>query len=166
MGSAAVAAAVVVLGSVAGGVATLLQQERAGQSAAAASAVEVDSVEEYDATLDPLRRQSDLLEKRFAHVQGTGYTGQGKVLVVLEEILPEYSELVDEAQGIEVSGKALNRAHQRLLASLEEQQRGLQLALEGLVEEDSVLVARAGAKLDRAQDLLAQHRRLLAAARG
>lgn len=163
VGSAAVAVAVVTLGSVAGGVATLLQQDVGSHSAAAA--VEVDSVRKYDATLDPLRRQSDLLEKRFAHVQGKGYTGPAKVRDVLEEIVPEYAELVDEAQGIEVRGKALARAHRKLLASLAEQQRGLELALEGLVDDDTLLVARAGARLDHAQRLLVQHRRLLAAAR-
>lgn len=164
VGSAAVTAAVVALGSVAGGFATLLQQDGGGQRAAAAGA-EVDSVKEYDATLDPLRKESDVLEKRFAHVQGRGYAGQARVRAVLEEIVPEYADLVDEAEAIEVRGKALGRAHRKLLASLAEQQRGLELALEGLVNDDTLLVAKAGARLDHAQQLLVQHRRLLAAAR-
>jgi hypothetical protein len=166
VGSLAVAVAVIALGSVVGGVATMLQHDGEPESAAAAlAAVEVDSVKEYDETLDPLRKRSDRLEERFAFVQGKGYSGQGKVRDVLEEIVPEYAELIARAGSIEVRGKALGKAHERLLASLEEQQRGLELALKGLVEDDTLLVARAGAKLDHAQELLEEHRRLLESAR-
>lgn len=166
VGSLAVAVAVVALGSVVGGVATFVQDDSGEQAAAAAAPVRVESVKEYDATLDPLRKRSDRLERRFAHVQGKGYSGPGRVREVLEEIVPEYAELIEEASTIDVRGQALGKAHDKLLASLEEQQRGLELALEGLVEDDTMLVARAGAKLDHAQQLLVAHRRLLASARG
>ena len=155
---------VVALGSVAGGVAVVLQQET-GQRAAAVTVVRVGSVEEYDAALEPLRERSDVLERRFALAQGKDYTGPERLREVLEEVVPEYAALLEEARAIEVRHRPLARAHDALLDSLERQQEGLEAALQGLAEDDSLLMARAGKRLVQAQELLRTHRSLLADAR-
>lgn len=125
----------------------------------------VDSPAAYEAALEPLKERSDVLEERFAAVQGEGYRGPGQVLRVLTEIIPEYAELLDETRAIEVEGTDLEKAHDLLLASLERQQEGLELALQGLEEGDTVLVAEGGHALKQAQALVRKHRRLLARAR-
>lgn len=155
---------VVALGSVAGGVATVLQKE-AGQHAAAVTVVRVGSVAEYEAALEPLRKRSDVLERRFARAQGKDYTGPDRLREVLEDIVPEYAALLEEVRAVEVRHRPLARAHDVLLESLERQQEGLETARQGLAEDDSLLVARAGKRLVQAQDLLHTHRRLLAEAR-
>jgi hypothetical protein len=136
----------------------------AGCSAADASN-SADAVATYEAALAPLKKRSDVLEKRFAAVQGTGYTGPEQVRDVLAEIIPEYAELLRQTRAIEVEGPALEKAHETLIASLVLQQQGLELALRGMDEGDSAMVARAGRALEQAQRLVEKHRRLLAAAR-
>lgn len=160
----AVVVGVVALGSVTGGVATVLQQET-GQHAAAVTVVRVGSVEEYDAALEPLRRRSDVLERRFEDVQGPDRIDPQEVRRVLEEIVPEYATLLDRVRAIEIRHRPLAEAHQALLDSLERQQAGLENALQGLAEDDATLVARAGRQLVQADHLLREHRRLLADAR-
>jgi hypothetical protein len=141
----------------------------AGCSAADAEAGDrqvVGTVAGYQAALDPLKERSDVLEERFAAVQGDRYTGPGQVRKVLAAIIPEYAELLDETRAIEVEGVELEKAHDALLASLERQQEGLELALRGMERDDAVLVAEGGRSLERAQALVKKHRRLLVQARG
>jgi hypothetical protein len=126
----------------------------------------VETLASYQAALNPLKERSDLLEERFAAVQGDGYTGPEQVREVLAEIIPEYAELLDETKAIEVEGVELEKAHDALLASLERQQEGLELALRGMERDDAVLVAAGGRSLERAQALVKKHRRLLVQARG
>jgi len=125
----------------------------------------VDTTAAYEAALEPLKERSDVLEERFAAVQEEGYRGPGQVRRVLAEIIPEYAELLDETRTLEVEGADLEKAHELLLASLERQQEGLELALQGLEEGDTVLVAEGGQALKQAQTLVRKHRRLLARAR-
>jgi len=125
----------------------------------------VDTTAAYEAALEPLKKRSDVLEERFAEVQEEGYRGPGQVRRVLAEIIPEYAELLDETRALEVEGTDLEKAHELLLASLERQQEGLELALQGLEEGDTVLVAEGGQALKQAQTLVRKHRRLLARAR-
>ena len=125
----------------------------------------IDSPAAYEAALEPLQERSDVLEERFGAVQGEGYRGPGQVRRVLAEIIPEYAVLLDETRAIEVEGTDLEKAHDLLLASLERQQEGLELALQGLEEGDTVLVAEGGQALKQAQALVRKHRRLLARAR-
>lgn len=153
------------LGSVVGGVATVLQEET-GQRAAAVTVVRVASVAEYDAALEPLRQRSDVLERRFARAQRADGAGSDRLREVLAEIVPEYAALLERARAIDVRHRPLARAHDALLDSLERQQEGLETALDGLTEDDAVLLARAGEHLVRAQELQRTHRRLLAEARG
>jgi hypothetical protein len=129
-------------------------------------ATTVDSVAAYDEVLEPLKKRSDVLEDRFAEVQGEGYSGPLTVRDVLTEIIPEFATLLEETRAIEVEGGELEEAHDVLIASLERQQEGLELALRALDEDDSALMAEAGAELREAQDLLEEHRDLLARARG
>jgi hypothetical protein len=125
----------------------------------------IDSPAAYDAALEPLKERSDVLEDRFAAVQGEGYRGPRQVRRVLSEIIPEYAALLDETRAIEVEGVDLEKAHDLLLASLMQQQDGLQLALRGLEQGDTVLVAEGGQTLKQAQALVRKHRRVLARAR-
>lgn len=125
----------------------------------------VDSVAGYDAALDPLKKRSDVLEEKFAAVQGDGYTGPERVRDVLTEIIPEYAELLEETRAIEIDQPALEKAHEVLVDSLERQQEGLELALRGMEQDDTVLVAEGGQALQEAERLVKQHRRLLARAR-
>ena len=124
-----------------------------------------DPVAAYEAALAPLKKRSDVLEQKFAEVQGQGYTGPEQVRSVLEEIIPEYAELLDETRDIEVASPDLQDAQEALVASLEKQQEGLELALRGMREGDPALVRQGGVALERAQALVDKHRRLLAAAR-
>ncbi|HEX6246931.1 MAG TPA: hypothetical protein VFZ64_03595 [Nocardioidaceae bacterium] len=124
----------------------------------------MSGVEAYDAALDPLRKRSDVLEKRFARVQRPGRAGPDRVRDVLEEIVVEYADLLEESRAIEVEGGRLRRAHVALLASLEAQQEGLELALQGVETGDAALLAEAAALMSRAQEQLDEHRRLLARA--
>jgi hypothetical protein len=126
----------------------------------------VDSVAAYDEALEPLKKRSDVLEDRFAEVQAKGYSGPLTVRDVLEEIIPEFAALLEETRAIEVEGAELEQAHDVLLESLEAQQEGLELALRALDEDDSGLMAEAGAGLREAQRLLEEHRDQLARARG
>lgn len=126
----------------------------------------VDSVSAYDAALAPLKKRSDVLERRFAEVQSEEYTGPDTVRDVLAEIVPEYAALLEDTRAIEVEGAELEEAHDVLLASLERQQEGLELALQALDEEDSDLIVEAGLALEEAQGLVDEHRTLLARLRG
>lgn len=159
-----VVAGLVALASLAVG-AVILLQHQTGQRAVAVTEARVDTVAEYDAALEPLRRRSDVLERRFARAQSGGPAGPERVHDVLEETVRAYAGLLDEARAIEVRHRPLVRAHRALLDSLERQQEGLETALRGLAEDDAVLMARAGRKMVRAQELQALHRRLLARAR-
>ena len=125
----------------------------------------VDTVASYQEALDPLKERSDILEEQFAAVQGDGYSGPEQVRDVLAEIIPEYAELLDQTKAIEVEGAALESAHDVLVASLERQQEGLELALRGLEQDDTVLVAEGGQALKQAESLVKKHRLLLARAR-
>jgi predicted nuclease with TOPRIM domain len=125
----------------------------------------VDTVARYDEALAPLKERSDVLEKRFAEVQGEGYTGPDQIRDVLSDIIPEYAVLLEKTREIEVEGAALEEAHRVLLESLERQQEGLELALEALDSDDSMRMVRAGRALEEAQRLVEEHRRLLARAR-
>jgi hypothetical protein len=125
-----------------------------------------DSVAAYDEALGPLKQRSDVLEDRFAEVQASDYTGPLTVRDVLAEIIPEFATLLEETRAIAVEGEALTEAHDVLLASLERQQEGLELALRALDENEPSLMAEAGEALEEAQDLVEEHRELLARARG
>jgi hypothetical protein len=107
-----------------------------------------------------------VLEDRFAEVQAEGYSGPLTVRDVLAEIIPEFATLLKETRAIEVEGPELEEAHDVLLASLERQQDGLELALSALDEGDAAPMAEAGTALEEAQRLLEEHRDLLARARG
>jgi hypothetical protein len=124
-----------------------------------------DAVARYEAALAPLKKRSDVLERKFAHVQGAHYRGPAPMRRVLAEIIPEYAELLQETKGIEVEGEELKKAHAVLITSLERQQDGLELALRGIEANDRSMLARAGRDLERAQALVERHRRLLAEAR-
>jgi len=140
-----------------------------GCSATGASGADgtgADSVETYASRLAPLKERSDVLEERFASVQGEGYTGPEKVREVLVEIIPEYAELLEETRDIEPRGDELAEAHEVLIASLERQQEGLELALRGMEADDSAALSDAALALEEAQELVEEHRSLLAEARG
>lgn len=142
----------------------------AGCSAADASgkgdkAATVRSVTAYDEALEPLKKRSDVLEDRFAEVQAEGYSGPLTVREALAEIIPEFATLLEETRAIEVEGPELEEAHDVLLASLERQQDGLELAVSALDEDNAALMAEAGTALEEAQRLLEEHRDLLARAR-
>lgn len=124
------------------------------------------AVTAYDEALQPLKERSDVLEQRFAAVQRHDDRDPERLRGVLEEIIPAYAELLEETRGIEVDDTEVKAAHESLLASLEEQQKGLELALRALDEGDSALMAKAGSSLVRARELLLEHRRLLRRARG
>lgn len=124
-----------------------------------------DPVAAYEDALAPLKERSDVLEEKFAAVQGPGYTGPERVREVLQEIIPEYAELLEATEQIEVDSPELEKAHEALVASLEKQQEGLELALRGMQTGDSEQVRRARVALTRAQALVEKHRTLLAAAR-
>jgi hypothetical protein len=125
-----------------------------------------EAIATYEAALAPLKKRSDVLEQKFAEVQGEGYSGPGQVRDVLVEIIPQYADLLEATQAIEVEGADLEKAHELLVASLERQQEGLELALRGMKEDDPTLVRRAGKALQEAQALVERHRDLLADARG
>jgi len=140
-----------------------------GCSSAGASGgedAEADPVETYQSTLAPLKERSDVLEERYASVQGEGYTGPEQVREVLVEIIPEYAELLEQTRDIEPPGDELAEAHAVLLASLERQQDGLELALRGMEEDDSGALSDAALALEEAQELVEEHRSLVAEARG
>ena len=124
------------------------------------------AVAAYDAALKPLKERSDVLEERFAAVQRTDNDDPEQLREVLEEIIPAYAKLLQETRRIQVDDAAVKVAHESLLASLEEQQKGLELALRALDEGDSDLMTKAGTSLERARRLLLEHRRLLSRARG
>ena len=135
--------------------------------AGAASGVShADAVKDYDAALEPLKVRSDVLEERFAEIQQDEHADPQKVRQVLEEIIPAYAELLDKARLIEVDDEEVKAAHQELIASLEAQQKGLELALRSLKDGDSDLMSEAGSDLEEARQLLLKHRRLLSRARG
>jgi hypothetical protein len=125
----------------------------------------VDAVAKYDAALAPLKKRSDVLEAQFARVQGRHYRGPQQMRRVLAEIIPKYAELLEETRAIEVEGDRLRKAHAMLIASLERQQDGLELALRGIDDDDRTELARAARNLERAQKLVERHRRLLAQVR-
>lgn len=135
-----------------------------GCSAADAKA-DADAVAKYEAALAPLKKRSDVLEKEFAAVQGPHYRGPRQMRRVLAEIIPRYAELLEQTKAIEVDGPELQKAQAALVASLERQQDGLELALRGIDAGDRAMLARAGRDLERAQALVERHRRLLAEAR-
>ena len=124
------------------------------------------AVTAYDEALRPLKERSDVLEQRFAAVQRHDNHDPEQLRRVLEEIIPAYAELLEEARGIGVDDAEVKAAHESLLASLEEQQKGLELALRALDEGDSALMEKAGSSLEKARELLLEHRRLLRRARG
>lgn len=124
-----------------------------------------DAVAAYDAALDPLRKRSDVLEERFAEVQAANYDGPDTVRDVLAEIIPEFAGLLEETRAIEVDDPVLVEAHRTLLASLERQQEGLEMALRALETGDDTLMAEAGLALKEAQGLVQEHRILLRRAR-
>jgi hypothetical protein len=124
-----------------------------------------DTVAKYESALAPLKKRSDVLEKKFASVQGAHYRGPRQMRRVLAAIIPQYAELLDETKAIDVEGPDLEKAQAALVASLERQQRGLELALRGIDHDDRTMLSRAGRELERAQDLVVRHRRLLADAR-
>jgi chaperonin cofactor prefoldin len=139
----------------------------AGAAAGAtATADHHQAVAAYDDALKPLKARSDVLEERFAAVQRTDRGDPEQLREVLGEIIPAYAELLDEARHIKVEDASVKVAHEALLASLEEQQKGLELALRALEENDSGLMTKAGTSLGRARALLLKHRRLLSRARG
>ncbi len=133
----------------------------AGCSAADATAT--DPVASYKEALAPLKQRSDVLEDEFAGAQAKGYDGPGALHDVLVEIIPEYAELLEETRAIEVDDD-LGDAQSALVASLEAQQRGLELALSGLEDDDAAKMRKAGNLLQKAQRLVDEHRRLLAKA--
>jgi hypothetical protein len=124
-----------------------------------------EAVAAYNAALDPLRRRSDVLEQRFAEVQAANYDGPDTVRDVLAEIIPQYAGLLEQTRAIEVEHPALVETHEILLASLERQQEGLEMALRALDTGDDVLMAEAGLALKEAQGLVQEHRVLLRRAR-
>ena len=99
-------------------------------------------------------------------MQGEGYTGPEQVREVLVEIIPEYAELLEETRDIEPRDDELAEAHEVLIASLERQQEGLELALRGMEADDSAALGDAALALEEAQKLVEEHRSLLAEARG
>jgi len=154
-------------GRVVGALATLtLVVGCSATGASGADGTGADSVETYASRLAPLKERSDVLEERFASVQGEGYTGPEKVREVLVEIIPEYAELLEETRDIEPRGDELAEAHEVLIASLERQQEGLELALRGMEADDSAALSDAALALEEAQELVEEHRSLLAEARG
>ena len=124
-----------------------------------------DTVAKYESALAPLKKRSDVLEKKFASVQGAHYRGPRQMRRVLATIIPQYAELLDETRAIDVEGAELEKAQAALVASLERQQSGLELALRGIDHDDRAMLSRAGRQLERAQALVVRHRRLLAEAR-
>jgi uncharacterized membrane protein len=84
---------------------------------------------------------------------------------VLAEIIPQYAGLLEQTRAIEVEHPALVETHEILLASLERQQEGLEMALRALDTGDDVLMAEAGLALKEAQGLVQEHRVLLRRAR-
>src|SRR5512144_1322290 len=102
----------------------------AGAAAGAtATADHHQAVAAYDDALKPLKARSDVLEERFAAVQRTDRGDPEQLREVLRKIIPAYAELLEEARRIRVEDAAVKVAHEALLASLEEQQKGLELAL-------------------------------------
>ncbi|MGH3370764.1 MAG: hypothetical protein ACRDPR_12275 [Nocardioidaceae bacterium] len=135
----------------------------AGDAAGRAGDREADPVAAYETALAPLKRRSDVLEKRFATAQADG-ADPARIREVLEQVTTAYAGLLERTRAIEVDDPAVETAHESLLAGLEHQQRGLELALRAVETDDTALMEQAGAALAEAQRLMDEHRRLLARA--
>jgi hypothetical protein len=90
----------------------------------------------------------DMVNERYRGVSGDNYSGDEELLKVLEDITPDYKNLIDKLEAIQIKTSEVKALHELYLIASNQQYTGFVKLAEGIKQEDDQLVVEANAMID------------------